>query len=462
MNFKYLHRIIFTSNTPIKIVLERFNETAIHTEKQGFAIITDQEGVCIGVISDGDIRRKLLEGLSIEESVSLAANREYTYVRSESTTHEILRQFDKRVLNIPVLDIDDRPVDLRQYSKFVASTHADQRIIRARVPVRVSFSGGGTDMSSYINDSLSVILSSTINRYCTASILVRDDNEVHILSKDLNVQYSAKNIDAIEFDGNLDLIKYAIKIMQPQFGFDLEIFAEFEPGTGLGGSSAVVAAVLGALNYFRNEQQLNIYQLADVAYQVERIDMDIYGGWQDQYATIFGGFSWIEFHKDDVVVHPIRLRRETILELEYNLMLFRIGKNRKSSNIQKELIEALQDKSKDVAAFEDMKRLSEELRVALLKGNVKKFGDLLHESWIIKKGMNSLVSNQLVDDCYALAKSHGALGGKLLGAGESGYLLIYASPLYQKTIELVLAKKGVLLERFKFNSTGLEVWSTKK
>ena len=115
-----------------------------------------------------------------------------------------------------------------------------------------------------------------------------------------------------------------------------------------------------------------------------------------------------------------------------------------------------------LAAFENMKKLSEELRVALLKGNVKKFGDLLHESWILKKGMNNLISNQLVDECYELAKSHGALGGKLLGAGESGYLLIYASPLYQNNIESALTKKGVLLERFKFNSTGLEVWSTKK
>ena len=228
MNFKYLDRIIFIENTPIKIVLERFNETAIHTEKQGFAVIIDKDGVCIGVVSDGDIRRRLLEGLSIEESVCLAVNSEYTYVRTGATTHEILRQFDKRVQNVPVLDVDGKPVDLLQYSKFVASTHADQRIIRARVPVRVSFSGGGTDMSSYINDSMSVVLSSTINRYCTASILVREDNEVHILSKDLNVQYSAKNIDSIQFDGNLDLIKYAIKIMQPEFGFDLDICFLFQ------------------------------------------------------------------------------------------------------------------------------------------------------------------------------------------------------------------------------------------
>ena len=118
--------------------------------------------------------------------------------------------------------------------------------------------------------------------------------------------------------------------MQPGFGLEVETYSEVEPGTGLGGSSALVVSVIGALNYFRNQRQLDIYQISDLAYQVERIDMDIKGGWQDQYSTAFGGFSWIEFGKDQVIVNPLLLRRETLLELEYNLMLFRIGMNRDS------------------------------------------------------------------------------------------------------------------------------------
>ena len=139
-----------------------------------------------------------------------------------------------------------------------------------------------------------------------------------------NVAVHAIDItDEIEFGDELDLIKAAVKIMQPDYGFELETYAEFDPGTGLGGSSAVVVSVLGALNFFRNEQQLDIYQLADLAYQVERIEMNIQGGWQDQYATTFGGFSWIEFRQNEVLVSPLLLQRDTQLELEYNLMLFR-------------------------------------------------------------------------------------------------------------------------------------------
>ena len=462
MPFQYLNRIIFQKEATLKEVLERFNETAIHTENSGFGIITDKNNKCIGVVSDGDIRRKLIEDISIDVPIKIAMNKEFSFVTNEDNSHKILRQFDNKVVNLPVLDNNGIPVDLYQYSNFVASSRSEQRIIRARVPVRVSYSGGGTDMSSFINDTPAAVLSSTINKYCTASIIVRDDKEIHITSKDLELKYSSKNIHEIEYGDNLDLIKAAVKIMQPDFGFDLETFAEFEPGTGLGGSSAVVVSVLGALNYFRNEQQLDIYQLSDLAYQVERIDMKLEGGWQDQYATTFGGFSWIEFRKSEVVVSSLLLQRNTILELEYNLMLFRLGGSRSSSEIQKSNISDIDKNSVKQKFFKEMIQLAVEMKESLLKGNVKHFADLLHESWVIKKRMNNGVTNEFVEDCYNTAKDLGALGGKLLGAGESGYLLIYASPLYQKQIKGTLAKKGAIQEMFKFNQNGLEVWSTKR
>lgn len=461
MPFQYLDRIVFHKDATLKELLERFNETATYTEKSGFAIITNDDGKCIGVVSDGDIRRKLLDKVSIEESVEAALNRDFTYVNEGDNPHKILRQFDKKVTNLPVLNNKGIIVDLYQYSKFVASTRAEQRIIRARVPVRVSYSGGGTDMSSYINEVSAAVLSSTINKYCTASVIIRDDDEIHIKSKDLDLEYSAKNFEKIEYGDDLDLIKAAIKIMQPDYGFDLETYAEYEPGTGLGGSSAVVVSVLGALNYFRNEQHLDIYQLADLAYQVERIEMNIKGGWQDQYATTFGGFSWIEFRQNEVLVNPLQLQRDTLLELEYNLMLFRLGGTRSSSQIQEKHIDDI-ERNKDHQSFTAMIQLAEKMKEALLKGQVKRFADLLHESWILKKATNQSVTNEFVEDCYNTARELGALGGKLSGAGKSGYLLIYSSPLYQKKIKSALGDKGAVQELFKFTAKGLEVWSTKR
>jgi len=459
--FKYLDKIIFNRRALIQEVLEGFNETAIYTEKSGFAIIKDKNSKCIGVVSDGDIRRKLLENVSLDAPIERAMNRDFSYVNEGDNTHKILREFDNKVVNLPVLDKEGRPIDLYQYSKFMASSRSEQKIIRARVPVRVTYSGGGTDMSSYINKTPAAVLSSTINKYCTSSVIIRKDDEIHINSKDLNLKYSAKNINAVNFGDDLDLIKAAIKIMQPDYGFDLEVSSEFEPGTGLGGSSAMVVSVLGALNYFRNDQQMDIYEISDLAYQVERIDMKIQGGWQDQYATTFGGFSWIEFRQNEVVVNPLLLNKNILLELEYNLMLFRLGGNRSSSKIQESHIKRI-DNKKNLKSFKDMIEIASKMKDSLLKGEVKSFADLLHESWIIKQAMNKGITNDFVEDCYNTSRKLGALGGKLLGAGESGYMLIYASPLYQREISESLAKKGVIQERFKFSQNGLEVWTTKK
>ena len=460
MPFQYLNQIIYNHSDPMKIVLDGFNKTAPHTEKSGFAIIVDDEGKCVGVVSDGDIRRKLLENVNLEAPIKKAMNQNFAFVKKSDNDHKILRQFDQKIINLPVLDDAGLPVDLYRYSNFLPLTRTGDRIIRARVPVRVSYSGGGTDISSYINKLPTAVLSSTINKYCTASVIIRKDNEIHITSKDLNLKYKAEKLDLIEFGDDLDLIKAAIKIMQPSYGFELETYAEFDPGTGLGGSSAVVASVLGALNYFRNEQQLDIYQLADLAYQVERIDMKIEGGWQDQYATTFGGFSWIEFSQNEVLVSPLKLNRDTQLELEYNLMLFRLGGSHNSSIIQKKHIDAL-EKNNNYETFAEMFKLAKRMKDALLKGKVKLFADMLHESWLKKLEMNKSVTNNFVTDCYNTARNLGALGGKLLGAGGTGYLLIYSSPLYQKKIKIALEEKGARQEYFKFCDAGLEVWSTK-
>ena len=462
MVFKHLNQIIFQRGSSIKEVLERFNKTATHTESKGFALVVDKKGKCLGVVSEGDIRRKLLEDISINSSIEIAMNKDFTFVRELDDSHKVLRQFDKSVLNLPVLDGKGKVIDLYRYSKFVVSARTGQHIIRARVPLRVSYSGGGTDMSDYINKTSAAVLSSTINKYCTASVIPRGDNQVHISSKDLDLSYKSENLNEIKFGDNLDLIKAAVKIMEPKFGFDLETFAEFEPGTGLGGSSAIVVSVLGALNYFRNEQQLDIYQLSDLAYQVERIDMKIHGGWQDQYATAFGGFSWIEFRQNDVIVNPLMLQRNVLLELEYNLMLFRVGGTRSSSKIQEEHIRNIDSNSGKLKSFEEMINLATKMKEALLKGDVKVFGDLMHESWLLKQSMNKGVTNAFIEDCYETARDLGALGGKLLGAGGSGYLFIYASPLYQKKIKKALSEKGAIQEMFKFSRKGLEVWSTRK
>ncbi len=461
MNFRNINKVIFSPGTSIKDVMERFNDTAILTGGKGFGMIVNEGRECTGVITEGDIRGALLSGFGMDEPVTNVMNKDFVSAETGDNWHSILRQFDHGVKQIPQLDKNKKPKDLYIYETFSATTRSIPHIIRARVPVRVSFSGGGTDLSHYINKQPTAVLSSTINKYCTASVLIRQDQEIHITSKDMGVSYRAHSINDIAYGDSLDLIKATVKVMRPYFGFDLETLAEFEPGTGLGGSSAVVVAVCGALNYFRDEHHLDLYHIADLAYQAERIELGIEGGWQDQYATAFGGFNWIEFRQNEVVVNPLRIHRDTLLELEYNLMMFRVGNLHDSSKIQKQhLTDMKSNENAKAEQYAQMREMAIEMKESLLKNKLKRFGDLLHSSWELKKVINNRVSTPQIEECYETARDLGALGGKLLGAGGGGYLLIYASSLYQKAIQQALEEKGAKLERFKFGSKGLEVWST--
>lgn len=460
MIFKYLKEIIFLESRSVRSVLEQFNETALYTDHLGFGIVVDSEGICVGVVTDGDIRRKILDGMELDEPIQVAMNHEYIFVDHNDSSHTVLRHFDKKVTVLPVLDDYKKPINLYRLSDFKASSRGDDRIIRARVPVRISYSGGGTDMSYYTNHFPGAVLSSTITKYCTASVMVRMDKKINILSKDLGLEYQADSIEDIKFGDKLDLIKSAVKIMQPNFGFDLETNSDIDAGTGLGGSSAMTVSIIGALNQFRNEKRLDLYDIADLAYQSERINLGISGGWQDQYSTSFGGFNWIDFRKNEVLVNPLRINREVLLELKYNLLLFRFGGSHDSGKIQaKNSSDFSLTNEEKLNNFAKMTKLAVEMKEALLKGKVKKFGDLLNESWQIKKAVSN-ASNSNVDILYSSAMKEGALGGKVLGAGDAGYMLIYSSPKYHKAIKDKFAELGAKLEAFDYTDSGLEVWST--
>ena len=212
--------------------------------------------------------------------------------------------------------------------------------------------------------------------------------------------------------------------MEPNFGFELETYSEIEPGTGLGGSSAISAAVIGALNHFRNENHLNKYHLADLAYQAERIEIGVAGGWQDQYATVFGGMNLIEFRHDEIIVFPLRIPEDVLLELHFNLLLFRFGETRKSGVISQVTNKRnLKSLNSFLKQYEQLSQLTLKMKDALIKGALKEFGSQLHYGWEIKKKFSSKISNGLIDDLYNTARQAGAIGGKVLGAGEGGYFL---------------------------------------
>jgi len=332
-------------------------------------------------------------------------------------------------------------------------------IIRAKSPLRISFVGGGTDLPHYYEQHGGAVLSSTINRYAYVTLYPRQDREIRIRSLDLG--YTVKyNVDEGPiYDGVLDLAKAAIQRLGAERGMELDVRSDAPAGSGLGGSSALTAAVIGAVAVYAGTL-LNSYELAELNYTIEREDLGIAGGKQDQYATTFGGFNLIEFHKDRVLVNPLRIDRDILNDLEAHLLLCYTGRVRADLGLIDRQVRFYHEGRQ--TTLEGMARLHQmvyEMKEALLTGRLDRFGEMLEEAYCNKKRMNPHVAEgTMVDALYETAREHGAIGGKLCGAGGGGYLLLYCETGRQSEVRHALEAMGGQFTDFAFDGFGLQTW----
>lgn len=335
------------------------------------------------------------------------------------------------------------------------------RLLRARAPLRVSFAGGGTDVPPYPEENGGLVLSATINRYAYGTLRPREDRQIGIQSLDLDAVVSIA-LEETRPDGDrLDLIKAAIQKLASDspLGFDLFLHSAAPPGSGLGSSSAVVVALVGLLSEHMR-LPLTDYERARLAYTVEREDLGLKGGTQDQYAAVFGGFNFMEFRGDDVIVNPLRIPTESIQELEYNLLLCFTGGTRVSDHIIDDQTDRYRAKSSStVDGLQMQKELAVEMKDALLRGNLTEFGTLLGRAWDYKKQMSPKISNPHIDELYQEALKHGAIGGKVTGAGGGGYMLLYCRYDAKHEVKEALAALGAEAVDFQFDHAGLTTWS---
>ena len=332
------------------------------------------------------------------------------------------------------------------------------RVIRAKAPLRVSFAGGGTDVPPFPEQEGGLVLSATINRYAYGALAPRPDSQIGLESVDFGLSLTYGLDEEIIFDGRLDLAKAAIRRMG-RGGYDLFLHSNAPPGSGLGSSSAVMVTLIGLLKEFHG-QPLTDYDIAQLAFELEREELGIEGGLQDQYAAAFGGFNFIEFEADRVIVNPLRISPDVVHELEHNMLLCYTGKTRSSDRIIAD--QTSRWKSGDDHALEGLragKDLALAMKNALLQRRLNDFGDLLGAAWDEKKKMSPKISNDFIDTAYAEARKHGALGGKVTGAGGGGYMLFYC-PFQRKhhVANALIAMRGQVTE-FEFTSNGLTTWS---
>jgi len=334
-------------------------------------------------------------------------------------------------------------------------------IIRSKAPVRVSFAGGGTDFPHWYDHRPGAVLCTTINHYTRVTLYPRDDEAVRMRSVDLGYMTDYLLGERPAFDGALDLAKATIARLGLRHGMDLDVRSDAPAGSGLGGSSALTAAVIGAVAAYQG-REFTKYELSELNCLVERDDVKIAGGMQDQYACTFGGFNVIEFSKGRVLVNPLRIDPAILNDLEAHLLLCYTGGVRVDQGLIEKQIRFYREGRR--TTLEGMQRIYElvfEMKEALLRGRLTEFGELLHEGFENKKRMNpEITSGTNTDILYQEARRNGAIGGKLMGAGGGGYLLLYCHTHRQHAVRKALEALGGKFTIFSFDHAGLQVWRT--
>ncbi|MHA1293637.1 MAG: GHMP family kinase ATP-binding protein [Promethearchaeota archaeon] len=335
----------------------------------------------------------------------------------------------------------------------------ENKIIRSKAPFRVSFGGGGTDMAPYCIEHGGCVISTTIDRHVYITLRPRADKKICVYSfnYDKEIVFNPGDND---YNTDFELFKGIIKVLEINDGFDIKTYSELPAGSGMGGSSSLSVALIAAFNEYY-ELNLNKHDIAQKAYDIERIELGQKGGYQDQFAAAYGGFNFIEF-SDKVKVTPIKATEDMINELQFRMILCYVGGSHFSSEIQDEVLRGYKiEKKQYMEAMQDLKDVAHSMKKIVELNDLTKlnqFGELLHRGWLAKKSLSSKISNRNIENFYLISMKYGVLGGKLLGAGGGGHLLLFSEPKNKYKIIRELEKVGGKLVNFHFNPKGVEVW----
>lgn len=338
--------------------------------------------------------------------------------------------------------------------------------IRSRAPLRIGVAGGGTDLPSYSNEYGGAVFNATIGMYAYCTIIPTDDDRIVITAYDNHNSINTPSVARFEIvDENLILHKGVYNRVVKDFNggkplsFIMSTSNDAPVGSGLGTSSTMVVAILEAFDKWLG-LGLSPYQKAYLAYDIERNDLQLAGGKQDQYSAVFGGFNLMEFKTNgETIVNPLRVQASTINELECSLVLYYNGKSRSSAQIISEQIKNATVKNKTtIDAMHGLKKSAEDIKESVLVGDIQRFAEILRATWEDKKKTSSIVSNKDLENTITYAMQHGAEAVKVSGAGGGGFLMLYCNPINrQKLIDALNMLNGRVYP-VKFSKTGVESW----
>ena len=337
-------------------------------------------------------------------------------------------------------------------------------IIRSKAPLRLGLAGGGSDVSPYSDIYGGLILNATINLYAYCTIEETNDGIISINSYDSDCHKTYPSTLQMSIDGEASLIKgvynRVVKDFNlPPLSFKITTYNDAPAGSGLGTSSTMVVCILKAFVEWKS-LPLGDYEIAKLAYEIERKDLQLSGGKQDQFAAAFGGFNYIEFLKDDVViVNPLKIKRWIIDELEASMLLYFTGRSRSSAAIIDEQQKNTQENNSEaIEAMHRIKQSAIDTKLALLKGDIDAFANILRDAWENKKKMAKDITNPIIQEAMDIAKQAGAKAGKVSGAGGGGFIMFVVEPTCKKEVEEALKKLDGFVMPFNFSDGGAHGW----
>ncbi len=335
-------------------------------------------------------------------------------------------------------------------------------IIRSKAPLRLGLAGGGSDVSPYSDLYGGLILNATINLSAYCTIETQEGREVRVDAYDADVHADCPLAPVLE--GAPDLIRGVYNRIVRDFGpapgaFRITTYNDAPAGSGLGTSSTMVVCILKCFAEWMN-LPLGDYEVARLAYEIERMDLGLAGGKQDQYAAAFGGFNYMEFRPEDIViVNPLKIKPWIVEELEGSMVLYYTGRSRSSAAIISE--QQKNTASGNTVAIEAMHRIrqsSSDMKLALLKGDMQEFGRILGQAWEDKKKMAGAITNPVIQEAFDAACAAGAVAGKVSGAGGGGFIMLMVPPVRKMAVVRALEQLPGKVVPFQFTERGAHAW----
>ena len=337
-------------------------------------------------------------------------------------------------------------------------------IIRSKAPLRLGLAGGGSDVSPYSDTYGGLILNATINLYAYCTIEETKDNLITINGYDSGCFKTFVNKNILDIDGEASLIKGVYNRIQKEYpfetsGFKITTYNDAPAGSGLGTSSTMVVCILKCFVDWLS-LPLGDYEISRLAYEIERKDLGLSGGKQDQYAATFGGFNYMEFLQNDIViVNPLKVKRWIVDELEASMLLYFTGRSRSSAAIiDEQRKNTMSGNTVAIEAMHCIKQSAVDMKLAVLKGDMTAFSNILGKGWEDKKKMASAISNPVIQEAFDIATAAGATAGKVSGAGGGGFIMFCVEPTRKKEVINALGKLDGFVMPFNFVEGGAHGW----